>query len=125
MARTIFVTIIVLIFISFKAEAGASAFLFLKNKGGVIVQSINSLPENDPSKNEVFKKKVTAIGLAIVLGPLGMHRLYLGTDYRVPVIYAITLGGFGVLPLIDIVAIIATKDIAIFENNQQIIMWTK
>ena len=68
--------------------------------------------------------KLNAILLAVALGPFGVHRLYLGTHPRVPVIYTLTLGGgLGILPLTDIIAIIATKDIEKFINNDKVIMW--
>ncbi len=69
-------------------------------------------------------KKITAIVLAVALGPFGAHRLYLGTAPKVPVIYCLTLGGgLGILPLTDIIAIIATKDIERYENNTKVVMW--
>ncbi|MCB0783679.1 MAG: TM2 domain-containing protein, partial [Flavobacteriales bacterium] len=40
--------------------------------------------------------------LAVTLGPFGAHRLYLGTVPKVPIIYGVTFGGFGVLVLIDL-----------------------
>ena len=69
-------------------------------------------------------KKITAIVLAVALGPFGAHRLYLGTATKVPVIYCLTLGGgLGILPLTDIIAIIATRDIGKYENNTKVVMW--
>ncbi len=69
-------------------------------------------------------KKLTAILLAVALGTFGVHRLYLGTKPLVPVVYTLTLGGgFGILPLSDIIAILVTPDISKFENNGQVIMW--
>jgi len=76
-------------------------------------------------KKTIRKKKIIAIGLAIALGPFGIHRLYLGTDYKIPVIYSVTLGAFGILPLTDIIAILGSKDIEPYLNNQQIIMWIR
>jgi len=53
-----------------------------------------------------------------------VHRLYLGTHPRVPVIYTLTLGGgLGVLPIIDIIAIATTKDLDRFIQNDKVIMW--
>lgn len=73
-----------------------------------------------PSRNH----RVNAILLAIALGPFGVHRLYLGTHPRVPVIYTLTLGGgLGVLPIIDIITIATTKDLDRFINNDKVIMW--
>lgn len=71
-------------------------------------------------------KKITAIVLAVALGPFGAHRLYLGTATKVPVIYCLTLGGgLGILPFTDIIAIITTKDIGRYENNTKVVMWIK
>ena len=73
-----------------------------------------------PNRNH----RINAILLAIALGPFGVHRLYLGTHPRVPVIYTLTLGGgLGVLPIIDIIAIATTKDLDRFIQNDKVIMW--
>ena len=70
--------------------------------------------------------KLTAITLAVFLGTFGVHRLYLGTAPKVPVIYTLTLGGgMGLLPLADIIAIITTKNIEHFRNNNKVVMWIK
>ena len=75
---------------------------------------------------EIRKKKVNSTILALLLGPFGVHRLYLGTEAKVPVLYTLTLGGgFGILPLIDIVSILTTKELSVYENNANIIMWNK
>ncbi|MBL4623688.1 MAG: TM2 domain-containing protein [Flavobacteriales bacterium] len=76
-------------------------------------------------KKTIRRKKAIAIGLAITLGPFGVHRLYLGSDAKIPVIYSVTLGAFGILPLTDIIAILTTRDIGQYLNNKQIIMWMK
>ncbi len=65
-----------------------------------------------------------AVGLCIALGPFGVHRMYLGTDAKVPILYALTLGGgLGVLPLIDLFQLLFTKDISRFYNNPNVFMW--
>ena len=70
------------------------------------------------------KKRFIAIALVVLTGPLGGHRLYLGTHSVVPVFYALTLGGgFIILPVIDLITIIFTKDLSKFENNERVIMW--
>jgi len=70
------------------------------------------------------KPKLTAITLAVFLGAFGVHRLYLGTHPKVPVIYTLTLGGgFGILPLTDIAAIITAKDLEKYKNNEKVVMW--
>lgn len=72
------------------------------------------------------KKKGIAITLAITLGVFGVHRLYLGTEPKTPVVYTLTLGGgFGVLMLADIIAIIASEDVNQYSPNNKVFMWAK
>lgn len=125
MLRATVLIFVVLFTIQYKAEAKSSAFLLSQDLENIIIELEGNLNDTVLIKNSVFKKKLTAISLAIALGPLGMHRLYLGTDFRVPVVYSITLGAFGVLPLIDIIAILSTKDLSKYENNPKIMMWVE
>ncbi len=76
-------------------------------------------PENSPVK---FKRG-KAILFTLLTGPFGGHRIYLGTHHRTPIIYSITLGGLFILPIVDLIAIIFTKDLSKFDNKTQIIMW--
>lgn len=79
-----------------------------------------------PNLEEVKHKKLKAILLGVALGHFGVHRIYLGTKPNVPIAYSLTLGGgFGLIPLVDVIALIATKDISQYENNSQFIMWMK
>ncbi|MBI5217912.1 MAG: TM2 domain-containing protein [Bacteroidia bacterium] len=72
------------------------------------------------------KNKFTTIVVILLTGPLGGHRLYLGTSPVVPVVYAITLGGgIGILPVIDLIVIATTKDINRYINNDKVIMWVE
>lgn len=68
-------------------------------------------------------KRGKAILFTVFTGLFGGHRIYLGTHQRTPVLYSITLGGLGILPIIDLVNIIFTKDVSKFEDIPQIIMW--
>lgn len=71
-------------------------------------------------------KRGVAIALTILLGPLGGHRLYLGTEPHVPVLYTVTLGGgLGLLPLIDLVQLIVAEDMESFLNNRRVFMWLR
>lgn len=72
---------------------------------------------------EVKFKRGKVIIFTIFTGILGGHRIYMGTHQRTPIIYAVTFGGFGILPLIDLAHLIFTKDISVYENKTQIIMW--
>ena len=62
-------------------------------------------------------------GLALLLGPFGAHRIYLGTTPKVAVIYGLTFGGFGVLSLIDLGHLLFSKDLDQYRNNDRVIMW--
>ena len=68
-------------------------------------------------------QRAVAIGLDISLGLFGVHRMYLGTDLRVPVIYTSTIGGGGVLWLVDLGLLVAVKDLSPFKNNPNVFMW--
>lgn len=68
-------------------------------------------------------QKAVAITLNATLGYLGVHRMYLGTDVKVPVLYSTTAGGGGILWLVDLGVLIAVKDIKPFMNNPHFFMW--
>ena len=120
--------LILLFFIVFSAFAKEKNEAVLKLNNTQIVSL-----GNDTSKmiiNEqgdtiyLVKRKFTAILLTVLTGPLGGHRLYLGTKPIVPVVYAVTLGGgLLVIPILDLFAIIFTKDLSKFENNDKVLMW--
>lgn len=66
-----------------------------------------------------------AILFTIFTGFLGGHRIYFGSHHRTPIIYSLTFGGLGLLPLIDLIHIIFTKDLSKYQDKSQIIMWGK
>jgi len=68
-------------------------------------------------------KRGKAILFTVFTGLFGGHRVYFGTHHRTPIIYSVTLGGLGILPFVDLVNIIFTKDLSKFDNKTQIIMW--
>jgi len=81
------------------------------------------LQGNDTVKLKT-RHKLIAIAVDILTGPLGGHRIYLGTKPYVPVVYALTLGGgMGFLPVTDLFVIIFTRNLSRYCNNDQIIMW--
>ncbi|MCB9168949.1 MAG: TM2 domain-containing protein [Flavobacteriales bacterium] len=106
-----------------------SAGRSLANEGGpyrrdhlpfaVIADSIPTIP----AERAEPKRWIAAV-LTVGLGPFGAHRLYLGTKTKVPIIYGITFGGFGVIPLIDLIEILFTKDLSSFERNGKVLMWS-
>ena len=70
-------------------------------------------------------QRLVAAVLALTLGPFAAHRLYLGTDVKVPIVYGLTFGGFGVLPLIDLGHILFTKDLRPYCGNGKVLMWAR
>ncbi|MCC6690314.1 MAG: hypothetical protein IT235_02160 [Bacteroidia bacterium] len=73
-------------------------------------------------------KKIVAAIMAFPLpfGIVGMHRIYLGTEPYVPLVYIATVGGcFGILPMIDFFVIVFDKNPDRFMNNPRIFMWAK
>ena len=91
----------------------------------VIIEFQND-SSNSYSESKVTKvkfKRGKAILFTVFTGFLGGHRIYFGTHHRTPIIYSITLGGLGILPLVDLINIIFTKDLSKFDNKTQIIMW--
>jgi TM2 domain-containing membrane protein YozV len=68
-------------------------------------------------------QRAIAIGLNVSLGLFGVHRMYLGTDLKVPILYTATIGGGGVLWLVDLGLLIAVKDLEPFKDNPNVFMW--
>ncbi len=64
-----------------------------------------------------------AILLNVSLGYFGVHRMYLGTDPKVPIFYTLSMGGGGLLWLVDLGILIAHKDIEPYINNPRMFMW--
>lgn len=116
MRRGVFLLLFICSF-SFKTKATSLHLILTQNS--VVFDSLTDV-KPIPLRKHVRAK---AIVFTLLTGPLGGHRVYLGTRPGAPIIYAITLGGFGILPLVDLVHLIFTKDLSKFEQNQKIIMW--
>lgn len=91
-----------------------------------VSESVNA----DTSNHEFRKEKLIAAVLAfpIPFGFCGLHRIYLGSEPWVPVAYLVTGGGgFGILPLIDFIAIVTAdeKRFHEYENNPNFFMWVR
>ena len=67
--------------------------------------------------------RLISSSLAVLLGPFGAHRLYLGTTPKVAVIYGLTFGGFGVLAVVDLGHLLFTKDLNRYRNSDRVFMW--
>lgn len=83
----------------------------------------SAFPKQKKKKKRSRIRRGVAILLAILLGPFGVHRLYLGTSEMVPIFYALTLGGLLILPIVDIFCILFTKDLDTYLNNEKVVMW--
>lgn len=68
--------------------------------------------------------RLVGSALSVLLGPFAAHRIYLGTTPKVAIIYGVTFGGFGVLPLIDLGHLLFTKDLTPYRNSDRVFMWT-
>ena len=69
--------------------------------------------------------RLISSSLAVLLGPFGAHRLYLGTTTKVAIIYGVTFGGFGILALVDLGHLLFTKDLDRYRNSDRVFMWSK
>ena len=74
------------------------------------------------------KQPALAFALAWVLGPLGIHRFYLGTATMTGVGYILTLGGCGIVATIDwimlLIELIDEKNFENYVNNPRFFMWS-
>ena len=84
------------------------------------------LPQDTASPSSAHREpqRLVAATLTLTLGTFAAHRLYLGTNVKVPIIYGLTFGGFGVLVLIDLAHILFTKDLTVYMNNSKVFMWS-
>lgn len=96
-----------------------------------IQDSVRVIPV-DPTTSateESFRKKklITSIlAFPIPFGFVGLHRIYLGTEPWVPIVYLCTGGGgVGLLPLIDFLYIVTAneEEFKKYENNPKVIMF--
>lgn len=79
----------------------------------------------DASNSGGENARLISSSLAVLLGPFGAHRLYLGTTPKVAVLYGVTFGGFGVLALVDLGHLIFTKDLDRYRNSDRVFMWSR
>lgn len=92
----------------------------------MVIDPAKALIEELPAAASIqTPSRAMAAGLAVLLGPFGAHRLYLGTGVKVPIVYGITFGAFGILPLIDLVHILVSKDLTAYCTNERVLMWAR
>lgn len=83
----------------------------------------------DTTKNFKKEKLVASIlAFPVPFGFIGLHRVYLGSEPWVPVVYLVTGGGgCGLLPLIDFIFIVSAteEEFAAYENNPRLFMFVE
>lgn len=109
-----------------QATASLNSFVVLPDISEVEFNRAQKLAFKLLEKESVQENpRLVAILLTLTLGPFGAHRIYLGTNVKVPVFYTLTLGGgLGILPVIDLLHLIFTKDISVYYDNPRIFMWS-
>ena len=89
-------------------------------------QNVDTLYSNEEFKKE---KLIAAIlAFPVPFGFTGLHRIYLGSDPWIPVVYLITGGGgFGLIPLIDFIFIVTADEEQFrkYESNPKFFMWVE
>lgn len=129
MKKLILILVILLVCNSLRAQhakARFNSFIELPQLSEVELNGAQKLALKLLEKEKVQENpRLVAILLTVALGPFGAHRIYLGTDVKVPVFYTLTLGGgLGILPVIDLLHLVFTKDISVYYDNPRIFMWS-
>ena len=125
--RVQFLLLLMLSFLALSSKASDEVKIPI-NEFQVIVQlqDSNIIADFDSIAPRTVKfKRGKAIVFTLLTGIFGGHRIYFGTHHRTPIIYSLTFGGLGILPVIDLIHILFTKDLARYEHKSQIIMWGK
>ncbi len=116
-------------------HASGAKIIFTASPDTLQADSIFVLLPNDSLNETMFipgreeNKRLIAALLAfpVPFGFLGTHRIYLGTAPWMPVVYTVTLGGGGLLCLIDFFAIVFADEEAFrsYEQSGKVFMWMK
>lgn len=134
--RIIVAVIFYLLSLTAFSKNSASVTVYYLDSASTIISSEN-ITIHDKKPNPIFQlfrkkqklnKRITSAVLAFPFpfGIVGLHRIYLGTKPYVPVTYIASLGGvFGILPLIDFIAITCDKDFDHYRDNGKVFMWIK
>ena len=92
----------------------------------LMLQGLPSLHFQIGKDSTKSKSKVIAAILSFPypFGMLGLHRIYLGANPIIPILYFVTFGGLlGIVPFIDMMVLILSKDTKPFYKNSKILMW--
>ena len=134
--RVIVAVIFYLLSLTVFSKNSTSVTVYYLDSASTII-SLENITIHDKKPNPIFQlfrkkqklnKRITSAVLAFPFpfGIVGLHRIYLGTKPYVPVTYIASLGGvFGILPLIDFIAITCDKDFDHYRDNGKVFMWIK
>jgi len=131
-------TLLSLLFaIGFGFQANASNYKIDQNQIDQIVAKADIAPavsvfdlQTTPGMPSITSDKdpVVAFVLCTVLGGIGIHRLYLGTEPLTFVLYVITAGGCGIVAFVDwimlLMAVMDNSKLSPYINNPNFFMWT-
>lgn len=106
------------------------AILFLFSLTATAISENDTLekPLSKDSLKILRKHKLKAALLAFpLIGITGAHRVFMGSQPYMPVVYLATVGGFGILPLIDFVVILATPahKLKRYEPSKKVFFWAQ
>ena len=121
--KRIVVIALFLVNLSWQLSVKASSAASYKIIGIQAVVVMNQ--SRDTAAAFIEKDRATALFLAVTVGILGVHRWYLGTSTTTLVAYVVTLGGFGIVTVIDIIQLITAKDVSSCFDNPEFFMWNK
>lgn len=95
----------------------------------VSADSLAVIAADTNTQGSAENKRLVAALLAfpIPFGITGLHRIYLGTSPWIPIVYFVTLGGCGMLPLLDFIFILTASDeeLQTYANNSKVFMWVQ
>ncbi|MGB0165662.1 MAG: hypothetical protein ACPF8V_02290, partial [Luteibaculum sp.] len=103
-------------------------FTFLLFSGLVLTAQNQVQEQSNEPELASFKEanRSSVLALTLLLGPLGGHRVLMGTKFYIPLAYALTLGGgLGLVPVIDFFVCLFKKDLKEFHENPHFLMWLK
>ncbi len=119
----------------FSTHLGATDTYIVKSDSKEFILESDTIPKDSLEQNfavdsvsEFRKEKLIAAILAfpVPFGFTGLHRIYLGSEPWVPVVYLCTGGGgLGLIPLIDFICIVTADEETFrkYENNPKFFMW--
>jgi len=123
----------IVLLLCFGFSLKTEAHCIVNNASGKVILLKNHTlqPKADTTSSDTLKPRKHKLIAALLAFPfpggvLGLHRWYLGSAGAMPLVYITTIGGgFAILPFIDFVLILLSKDVNAYAHNNRLFMWTK